>query len=135
MTNYYQTKHGSQIITIEDKNTSITVFVEGNIVLEYGDKIQVTGAVQKYKDEWIAHKLLYIASWVFPIFYRVEAEMYARVTQPSDDTINALQYSAIAFLVLGGASIVYLKFFPPRIPNEVVEAYNEDLRMYFDIRE
>jgi DNA/RNA endonuclease YhcR with UshA esterase domain len=46
------TNYGSQIITIESDNASATVFIEGKIEVEYGDKIQATGKVQKYKGDW-----------------------------------------------------------------------------------
>jgi len=49
---YQITKYGSQIITIKDNNSTATIFIEGSITLEYGDKIQVTGEVQKYNNEW-----------------------------------------------------------------------------------
>ena len=52
VTDYQITKHGSQIITIKDDNDTTTFFVEGELDVEYGDKIQATGEVQKYKDEW-----------------------------------------------------------------------------------
>ena len=52
VTEYYLTSFGSQIITIENDNASTTVFVEGETEVEYGDKIQVTGQVQKYKGDW-----------------------------------------------------------------------------------
>ena len=50
--NYYTTKYGNQMITIEDNNASATVFSEEEIIVEYGDKIRVTGEVQKYNDCW-----------------------------------------------------------------------------------
>jgi len=49
---HHSTKYGSQIITIENNNATATVFVEAASDVEYGDKIQVTGEVQKYKDDW-----------------------------------------------------------------------------------
>ena len=49
---YQVTKYGGQIITIAGGNTTATVFVEGETELEYGDKIQATGEVQKYKEDW-----------------------------------------------------------------------------------
>jgi hypothetical protein len=49
---YYTTQYGSQLITIRDENFSVTVFLEGEVDLEYGDKIQAAGQVQKYKDAW-----------------------------------------------------------------------------------
>ena len=52
VTNYYRTKHGSQIITIEENNATATVFVEGAIDVEFGDRIKATGQVQKYKNDW-----------------------------------------------------------------------------------
>ena len=47
VTNYYSTKFGSQIITIEENKSSAVVFMEGKIEVEFGDKIKVTGEVQK----------------------------------------------------------------------------------------
>ena len=52
VTDYHTTTYGSQIITIENNNTRAIVFVEGEIFVEYGDLIEATGAVQKYKGEW-----------------------------------------------------------------------------------
>lgn len=49
---HHQTKYSSQIIKIENNNDSTTVFIEGKIEIEFGDKIQVTGEVQKYEGEW-----------------------------------------------------------------------------------
>jgi uncharacterized protein YdeI (BOF family) len=49
---YHLTKYSSQIITIENNNATTTVFVEGIAEIEFGDKIQVTGDVQKYKEGW-----------------------------------------------------------------------------------
>jgi len=49
---HHLTKYGSQIIKIENSNTSTTVFIEGKIEVEFGDKIQVTGEIQKYEGEW-----------------------------------------------------------------------------------
>lgn len=52
VTEHHTTTYGSQIITIKEDNATIIIFVEGAVELEYGDKIQVTGTVQKYKDDW-----------------------------------------------------------------------------------
>lgn len=49
---YQLTKHGGQIITVGGENATATVFVEGKTDVEYGDKIQATGDVQKYNEEW-----------------------------------------------------------------------------------
>lgn len=52
VTAYYTTRYGSQLITIEENNGSATVFIEGEIDVEYGDRIRATGEVQKYKNSW-----------------------------------------------------------------------------------
>ncbi len=52
VTEYYLTSFGSHIITIESENASTIVFLEGMAEVEYGDKIQATGKVQKYKGDW-----------------------------------------------------------------------------------
>jgi DNA/RNA endonuclease YhcR with UshA esterase domain len=49
---YYTTQYGSQLITIQDDNGSAIVFLEEAVNVEYGDKLQATGKVQKYKEEW-----------------------------------------------------------------------------------
>ena len=52
VTDQRQTSYGSQIITIQDDNATATLFIEGTVEAQYGDKIQATGKVEKYKDEW-----------------------------------------------------------------------------------
>jgi len=52
VTEHHVTSYGSQIITIANDNATTTVFAEGKTDVEYGDKIQVTGKVQKYKGDW-----------------------------------------------------------------------------------
>jgi len=49
---HHLTKYGSQIIKIESNNATTTVFIEGKTEVEFGDKIQVTGEIQKYEGEW-----------------------------------------------------------------------------------
>jgi len=49
---YSNSRFGSQQIIIENNNCSVTIFLEGKIEVEYGDKIQARGEVQKYKDGW-----------------------------------------------------------------------------------
>ena len=50
------TSYGGQIITITDteneNSCSLTVFVEGEIPIEFGDAIQAEGTIQKYEGEW-----------------------------------------------------------------------------------
>lgn len=69
VTNYYSTRYGSQVLTIEDKNISVKVFTEGNIDVEYGDRIKVIGEVQKYNDDWQIivndkHSIFIINKWI-----------------------------------------------------------------------
>lgn len=56
VTEHRITTYGGQIIEIknlDNENVSETmIFVERQTSVEYGDRIQVTGIVQKYKDEW-----------------------------------------------------------------------------------
>jgi len=56
VTEHRLTTYGGQIIQIKDfdeeNSTELTVFVERQTPVEYGDKIQATGIVQKYEGEW-----------------------------------------------------------------------------------
>ena len=52
VTEYFETTQGSQIITIENNNYTLKIFLEGTIALDYGDIIKATGEVQKYAGEW-----------------------------------------------------------------------------------
>jgi len=52
VTEQHQTRYGGQVISIEDQNSSAIIFVETKTDVGYGDRIQVTGEVQKYRDEW-----------------------------------------------------------------------------------
>jgi len=49
---HHATTLGSQLITIKEKNSTAVIYLEENLLVEYGDKIKVTGEIQKYKDEW-----------------------------------------------------------------------------------
>jgi len=49
---HYTTSYGSQMITILGDNTTIVIFSEEQTDIEYGDKIQATGKVQRYNDDW-----------------------------------------------------------------------------------
>ena len=46
---YNVNRFGNQIITIFDKNQTAEIYIEGITDVEYGDKIQVTGTVEKYQ--------------------------------------------------------------------------------------
>lgn len=56
VTEHHVTTYGGHIINIKDmdnqSNFEIIVFVEEKTTVEYGDRIQATGKVQKYNDEW-----------------------------------------------------------------------------------
>jgi RecG-like helicase len=52
VTEHHTTQYGSQMITIHNDDFTAIVFIEGKTDVEYGDKIQVTGEVQKYKEDW-----------------------------------------------------------------------------------
>jgi hypothetical protein len=52
VTRHHTTSYGSQMINIQSNNSSAVVFLEGEVVVEYGDRIRVTGEVQKYGDGW-----------------------------------------------------------------------------------
>lgn len=65
---HHITKYGSQIITIENNNATTTIFVEGIADIEFGDKIRVSGDVQKYKEGWEivvndAHQVKILEKW------------------------------------------------------------------------
>lgn len=49
---YYCTNFGNQIIKLADNSSTVTIFSEDKFDLEFGDKIQITGKVQNYEDEW-----------------------------------------------------------------------------------
>ena len=56
VTEHHVTTYGGHIINIKDmgnqSNFEVIVFVEEKTIVEYGDKIQATGKVQKYNDAW-----------------------------------------------------------------------------------
>jgi len=49
---YQITKSESQLIEIGNNNSTVKLFVQGTIDIEYGDLIKATGEVQKYREEW-----------------------------------------------------------------------------------
>jgi len=55
ITDYRTTTYGSQLITIRDtqnSTNSVVLYIEGELLVEYGDTIQATGDVQHYKNQW-----------------------------------------------------------------------------------
>jgi DNA/RNA endonuclease YhcR with UshA esterase domain len=55
VTEYRTTTYGSQIIIIRDKENSansVTLYIESEVSVEYGDTVQAIGEVQQYKEQW-----------------------------------------------------------------------------------
>jgi len=55
VTEYRITTYGSQIITIRDmenSTNSVTLYIEGEVSVEYGDTVQAIGEVQQYQEQW-----------------------------------------------------------------------------------
>ncbi|HWR27875.1 MAG TPA: hypothetical protein VN377_05515 [Candidatus Thermoplasmatota archaeon] len=55
VTDYRTTTYGTQLITIremQNSTNSVILYIEGEILVEYGDMIQATGEVQQYKNQW-----------------------------------------------------------------------------------
>jgi len=101
---YHTTTYGSQIITIKEDNATILIFVEGIVELEYGDKIQVTGTVQKYKDDWEIvindeRFILLLEKWQnvsFPLWQLAE---------------NPTKYDGLNVNVTGYVDVIYDSYF------------------------
>jgi hypothetical protein len=49
---YHTTSYGNQLITIQQDNNTIVLFLESPIEISNGDIIKATGLVQQYQDEW-----------------------------------------------------------------------------------
>jgi hypothetical protein len=49
---YFTTRYASQIITIKNNNSTALVYLEGTCDVEYGDRIQAIGEVQRYREDW-----------------------------------------------------------------------------------
>ena len=52
VTEYHSTSYGNQLITIKQGNNSAILFLESPIDVQQGDKINATGRIQQYEDEW-----------------------------------------------------------------------------------
>lgn len=55
VTMYRTTTFGSQLITIRGddiKEGTAVIYIDGEVPVEYGDKIQAVGQVQRYKNQW-----------------------------------------------------------------------------------
>jgi len=52
VTEYHSTIYGNQLITIKQGNNSAILFLESPIDVQQGDKINATGRIQQYEDEW-----------------------------------------------------------------------------------
>ena len=55
VTEYRTTTYGTQLITIRERQNStnsVILYIEGELLVEYGDMIKATGEVQQYKNQW-----------------------------------------------------------------------------------
>ncbi len=55
VTDYRTITYGTQLITIremQNSTNSAILYIEGELLVEYGDMIQATGEVQQYKNQW-----------------------------------------------------------------------------------
>jgi hypothetical protein len=117
---YFTTKYASQMITIKDENFSAIVYVEGTTDVEYGDKISVTGEIQKYKEDWeimVSDKknLQIIEKWE-----NISLPVRALSRQP-------LRYLDLNVNVTGVIDVIYNSFF-----NLVDLEANTVVPVYFD---
>lgn len=49
---YHTTNYGSQLITIQQNNSTLILFMEKPINIQKGDIVQATGIVQQYQNDW-----------------------------------------------------------------------------------
>jgi hypothetical protein len=117
---YFTTKYASQMITIKDENFSAIVYVEGTTDVEYGDKISVTGEIQKYKEDWeimVSDKknLQILEKWE-----NISLPVRALSRQP-------LRYIDLNVNVTGVIDVIYNSFF-----NLVDLEANTVVPVYFD---
>jgi hypothetical protein len=117
---YFTTKYASQMITIKDENFSAIVYVEGTTDVEYGDKISVTGEIQKYKEDWeimVSDKknLQILEKWE-----NISLPVRALSRQP-------LRYLDLNVNVTGVIDVIYNSFF-----NLVDLEANTVVPVYFD---
>ncbi|RLF34393.1 MAG: hypothetical protein DRM98_00740 [Thermoplasmata archaeon] len=52
VTKCYMTKNSGQMLTIENNNSTATVYITGRVNVEYGDILQVTGRVERFRESW-----------------------------------------------------------------------------------
>jgi len=52
VTEYHSTSYGNQLITIKQGNNTAILFLESPIDIQRGDKLNATGRIQQYEDEW-----------------------------------------------------------------------------------
>ena len=52
---YRTTNFGSQLITLREQSNSsasVVLYIEGIVFVEFGDRVQAVGKVQRYKNQW-----------------------------------------------------------------------------------
>lgn len=52
VTEYHSTSYGYQLITIKQGNNTAILFLESPIDIQRSDKLNATGRIQQYEDEW-----------------------------------------------------------------------------------
>ncbi|RLF59341.1 MAG: hypothetical protein DRN27_02935 [Thermoplasmata archaeon] len=66
---YYTTSYGSQLITIQQNNSTLILFMENPVNIQKGDLVQATGTVQQYQNDWEliidkSEKFIILNTWV-----------------------------------------------------------------------
>lgn len=120
VTEYFTTKYASQMITLKDENFSVIVYVEGTTDVEYGDRISVTGEIQKYKEDWEVmvgdkNNLQILQKWE-----NISMPLWSLAQQPA-------RYLGLNVNVTGFIDVVYNSFF-----NLVDLKTNTSIPVYFE---
>jgi len=120
VTEYFTTKYASQMITLKDENFTVIVYVEGITDVEYGDKISVTGEIQKYREDWEImvndkKNLQIIEKW-----QNISLPLWVLAQKP-------IYYLGLNVNVTGFIDIVYNSFF-----NLVDLKTNTSIPVYFE---
>jgi hypothetical protein len=120
VTEYFTTKYASQMITLKDENFSVIVYVEGTTDVEYGDRISVTGEIQKYKEDWEVmvgdkNNLQILQKWE-----NISIPLWSLAQQPA-------RYLGLNVNVTGFIDVVYNSFF-----NLVDLKTNISIPVYFE---
>jgi len=124
---HYITSYESQIIKIEDDNATAMVFVEGKSDVEYGDKIQVTGKVQKYKGDWE----IVVGNERFVTILQKWQNISIPLWQIAE---NPVKYDGLNINVTGYIDAVYDAYFylvDEEATHSIIVFYNSDIAAQF----